>query len=104
MIQGIDGGFAQAMTYTAVELDHGLKLFQVRGVDEGGNVGDIRSYIWFVGTRWPSLISLSVGLSLYISVNISVSLLFLFVFAVTVYLSLSLYFIHEGCVLFFPHG
>lgn len=37
-------------TFTPADLDHGLKLFELRAVDGAGNVGSSVEYIWFVGT------------------------------------------------------
>ena len=45
---------ALAKAYTADELGHGLRLFQVRAVDAAGNVGSPTDYIWFVDLEPPS--------------------------------------------------
>lgn len=40
---------AQFKEISTVELGHGLKLFQLRGIDAAGNVGEPAEYIWFNG-------------------------------------------------------
>ena len=45
---------ALAKAYTADELGHGLRLFQVRAIDAAGNVGAPADYIWFNDLEAPS--------------------------------------------------
>ena len=45
---------ALSKEYTAIELGHGKKLFQLRAADPAGNVGEAAEYIWFVDLATPT--------------------------------------------------